>query len=174
MGKLHTKANKLRNKRDDALREKNQALEQVSEAEAERIGLDQRREEQVEQLQQVEEQARQVCADRPDVPDGATFEQLGRRLQSMIREREDIERELGGSQEELLDKAKEAKLAFMQAKSQAHNMVKMAQVRYTELSCKPSLTATSNSNCPCRTEVFAGKSSGGILHLELVLHLATC
>jgi chromosome segregation ATPase len=127
LGKVHAKTNKLRNKRDEALREKNQALELVSEAEALRIGLDQQREEQVQELAGVEEQARTVCPDRQMVPEGETFDSLERKLRRLVQDREECERELGGSQEELLAKAKEAKLAYMQAKSQALNLSKMAQ-----------------------------------------------
>ncbi|KAF2197306.1 dna repair protein-like protein rad18 [Delitschia confertaspora ATCC 74209] len=125
--KAEIKSNKLRGKREDALQQKNQCLEDVSAAEMERTELERMREEQLQAIEELKEQARSICSERMEILRGETFKSIEKKLQRLIKDREQSERELGGSQEELLAKASEAKISLNHAKAEFRSLDKTAQ-----------------------------------------------
>ena len=126
LSKAEVKLNRLKQKREDALRQKNKALEEVSRAAEERVELVAARDERAERIANLIEQATTIC-ERVVVPNGETVDSLERSLQRMIQDRERTERELGGSEEDLLVKANEAKLVYFQAKRKAESIFQMIQ-----------------------------------------------
>ncbi|KAL1602664.1 Structural maintenance of chromosomes protein 6 [Paraconiothyrium brasiliense] len=104
----------LSQKREQALRRKNQAIEQVQEAEEIRSSWQQKLDELQVDLETHLEDAGKVC-ERVEVPRGATFESLQRKLEEAKKRRAGLEKELGGSQAELQAKALAAKKAWEEA-----------------------------------------------------------
>lgn len=105
----------LKQKREQALRRKNKAIEQVQEAGLTRANWQERRDELQVQLDVHIEDAQNVC-ERVDVPRGATYESLMRKLADAQKRRADLEKELGGSQEELVRQALAARKTWQEAK----------------------------------------------------------
>ncbi|KAJ4290938.1 Structural maintenance of chromosomes protein 6 [Kalmusia sp. IMI 367209] len=112
--KYNNKVHTLTQKREQVLRAKNVALEQVQEAEEHKSNWEQRRDELQTRLDLDIEDAQKICP-RVDVPEGATFESLKQKLDTKRQQRELHEKQLGGSQEELQAKSLEAKRAWFQA-----------------------------------------------------------
>lgn len=92
VGKLNAKAEKLKLKREEALRQKNTALEVVKTAQENKGEWEQARGRQMEKIEGTAAEAGQI-SDRVPVPRGETFETLSRRLQRLRKEREDSERQ---------------------------------------------------------------------------------
>ncbi|KAJ4348512.1 Structural maintenance of chromosomes protein 6 [Didymosphaeria variabile] len=104
----------LSQKREQALRRKNQAIEQVQEAEEIRSSWQQKLDELQVDLETHLEDAGKVC-ERVEVPRGATFESLQRELEEAKKRRAGLEKELGGSQAELQAQALAAKKTWEEA-----------------------------------------------------------
>lgn len=113
--KLKSKVNKLTHKREQALCKKNEAIEQVELAEQSKTENEQKRDEVKVSLDVHIEDASKVCQ-RVEVPPGATFEYLMAQRDARRRVRADLEKELGGSQQELQAKANEAKKSWNDAR----------------------------------------------------------
>lgn len=115
--KHSAKVQTLTQRREQALRRKNAALEDVQAAETNKADWEQRRAEQEAQVDTSGRDAESICA-RIEVPPNETFESLKRRLDRMAKERERSEKELGGSEEELLRQANDAKKTYYDAKKE--------------------------------------------------------
>ncbi|KAF1956479.1 dna repair protein-like protein rad18 [Byssothecium circinans] len=119
--KLNAKVTTLTSRRDKALRGKNAALEQVEEAKTRLTEWEQRREEQREKVKKYEKDAAEIVPVRVEVPEGATFQSLKAKLDRLVKQRERMEEELGGSEAELLRLANEAKKTYMDAANEIKN-----------------------------------------------------
>lgn len=115
--KVRSKVTTLTQRREQALRDKNTALEEVEAAETNRTEWEHKRDEQQKRLDEYTANASEICS-RVDVPEGETFQSLMRKLENTQKERERAESELGGSENELLQKANDAKLALKSAETE--------------------------------------------------------
>jgi chromosome segregation ATPase len=109
-----TKAHEQTQHREQALRRKNRAIDKVQEAEELKTHLQQQLDELQVDLETYVEEASKVC-ERVDVPRGATFDSLQRKLEESQKRRAGLERELGGSQKELQDRAIAAQKTWREA-----------------------------------------------------------
>jgi chromosome segregation ATPase len=92
LDKLERNAERLRHAREQALREKNAALDSVAAAERRRGEFEEKRVAKLRHLQDITSQAEQICA-RVAVPTGETFDSLNRKRERLARERVQSERE---------------------------------------------------------------------------------
>ena len=74
------------------------------------------------ELEEVIEGAKGVCAERVPVPPGKSSEVLSQALAKLEATRKETERELGGSQDELLRAANEAKRQHKDAMQEFNNI----------------------------------------------------
>jgi hypothetical protein len=102
------KVDKLSAKRVVALRNKNTALEAVAAAEANKAVWEKNRQEQLVVVEENTSEAEKISA-RVEVPHGQDEESLIRKLKTLQVEIAASEKELGGSEKELIDKALTAK-----------------------------------------------------------------
>ncbi|KAF2444443.1 dna repair protein-like protein rad18 [Karstenula rhodostoma CBS 690.94] len=100
--------------REQALRQKNRAIENVQEAEETRAHWQKSLDEVQVRLELHLEEAREVC-ERVDVPRGATTDSLLRKLEEAEKRRAGLEKELGGSQQVLQEQAIAAQKAWKEA-----------------------------------------------------------
>jgi structural maintenance of chromosomes protein 6 len=143
IGKAAAKKQKLKEKREDALKAKNDAIEQVKIHEDNKTEWERARGEQQVTVDDLIAEAQQIPPhERVQVPQGHSYDDLQNKLQRMIRQREESERELGGSQDELLDKATAAKDAHKRAKDGLHEMERVTDVSGA---CGRTLEATNAS-----------------------------
>ncbi|KAF2466767.1 dna repair protein-like protein rad18 [Lindgomyces ingoldianus] len=133
LGKAEAKASKLSHRREQALREKNRSLEEANEAQENKSEWDRKRGQQQELVQGTIAEAEQVCP-RVEVPPRETFQSLETKLQRLQKERQDSERELGGSEVELLRAANVAKKTLKEAKDAVAEMVHIEKVLMKALS----------------------------------------
>lgn len=91
LGKARSKADQLKNKREEALRNKNEALEQVQAAQHNKTQWDQARGAQQVKLEGVASEAAQICQ-RVQVPQGETYDRLMKKLERVQQQREQNER----------------------------------------------------------------------------------
>lgn len=92
LSKASAKRENAKNKREDTLRKKNLALEEVQKAQDNKSEWEQERDKQMATIESTMSEARQIC-ERVEVPTGETFNSLHRRLQRLQREREESERQ---------------------------------------------------------------------------------
>lgn len=114
LDKCRQDAHERTQEREKALRQKNRAIEQVQRAEETRAAWQRKLDEVQVDLETHLEDARNVC-ERVDVPRGATFDSLQRKLEEARKRRALVEKELGGSQEVLVAQALTAKKAWKEA-----------------------------------------------------------
>ena len=107
------KVDKLTSKRATALRHKNDAFQAVTDAQANKAEWEQKRQEQLAVVEEDTSAALTISHPRGriDVPHGETEESLRRKLEILQQQIVASERELGGSQEELMTRALQAKRA---------------------------------------------------------------
>lgn len=108
LDKAHLTVRTLQGTREEELKEKNKAIEQVAEAENVKKNWQEELLESQQSLAEVTEGATSIC-ERVFVPPNSTSEDLQRRMVQMAKTREEAERELGGSQLDLTRAATEAK-----------------------------------------------------------------
>lgn len=109
---------KYDNQRADDLKRKNKAILQVEAAEEnKKIWLEEQASGQVE-LDTAIKAAEEVCPQRVDVPDGKKATELGNMLEQLRNTRKMAEKELGGSQDQLLREANEAKRVHQEARKE--------------------------------------------------------
>jgi chromosome segregation ATPase len=113
--KLKVKVTSFTQRREQALRSKNKALDEVQAAEVDKVELEKKRTEHQKFVDSDTEAARQLFPQRVKVPENETFESLNRKLERLKEERQRSETELGGSEEELLRAANAAKFTFEEA-----------------------------------------------------------
>lgn len=109
---------KLTLKREQALQQKNKAYDQVSEAAESKAQWEQRLDEVQVNLDLHVEEASRRCA-RVPVPPGATEESLLRQVTAKQKIRADLEKQLGGSQKDIMDQTNAAKKSWKEAE---HNL----------------------------------------------------
>lgn len=126
--KAESTVRKFQSKREDELREMNSCIHKVERAEAVRKEWEDNVEELQKELEEVIEGAKGVCADRVPVPAGQTSEQLSQMLARLEATRKTTERELGGSQDELLRAANEAKRQHKDAMQEFDNIKDLRNV----------------------------------------------
>jgi chromosome segregation ATPase len=112
--KLSTKLHTLTQRRVQALRRKNEALAKVEEAENNKTTWDEKRVALLSEILEKTALATGVCS-RVHVPPGETFDSLERKVETNRIAREAAEKELGGSEQELVTIANDAKKAYMDA-----------------------------------------------------------
>lgn len=91
--KAEAKVTKLTGRREDALREKNNALDAVAQAQNELSELERALEVQSATVENMTQQASVLCPTRVEVPAGQDYDSLQRVLQRLIQNREQTERE---------------------------------------------------------------------------------
>lgn len=109
LNKAQGTVRKLQGQREDELKNKNSAIARVTAAEDNRLIWVKQVETLQVQVEEAIEGTRKICPDRVEVPRGKTSLELEARWKKLIATREDQERQLGGSQDELLRQANEAK-----------------------------------------------------------------
>ncbi|UPX19353.1 RNA helicase [Ascochyta rabiei] len=115
LAKAQAKVRTMQGKREDALKAKNKALESIQAVEENRkLWEDERVQKQAIVDERIAE-ARPVAPERVAVPRGKTHDDLVNTLRRLEKTRHDTEKELGGSQQDLLRKANEAKVAHKEA-----------------------------------------------------------
>jgi len=112
--KVSTKIHTFTQRRVHALRDKNAALANVEEAENNWTNWNEKRVARLKNIQEKTVLATGVCS-RVHVPPGETFESLGRKVEANREAREAAEKELGGSEVELVTVANDAKKSYMDA-----------------------------------------------------------
>lgn len=113
--KAQARVKAMQDKREDALKAKNKALDSIRAVEENKLLWV---EEQVSKQAAVDKQiaeAKTVAPDRVAVPEGKTFDDLLATHSKLTKTREQAEKELGGSQQDLLAKANEAIAAYKEA-----------------------------------------------------------
>ena len=126
--KAESTVRKFQSKREDELREMNSCIQKVERAEAVRKEWEDSVEELRRELEEVIEGARGVCAERVPVPPGKSSENLSQMLAKLEATRKASERELGGSQDELLRAANEAKRQHKDAMQEFDNIKDLRNV----------------------------------------------
>ncbi|KAL5392008.1 hypothetical protein PMIN06_007707 [Paraphaeosphaeria minitans] len=114
LDKCRQEAHARTQEREKALRQKNRAIDHVQKAEETKLAWRKKLEEVLVDLETHTEDARNVC-ERVDVPRGATFDGLQRKLGEARKRRANLEKELGGSQETLVAQALASKKAWEEA-----------------------------------------------------------
>ncbi|KAF2033378.1 P-loop containing nucleoside triphosphate hydrolase protein [Setomelanomma holmii] len=104
--------------REDDLKNKNHALHQVTTAEENRAVWVAEREKAQAEVDTYVRIAKEQCPQRVPVPRGKTSDELGEMVKKLTNTRRETERELGGSQDELLRKANEAKRKHQAARKE--------------------------------------------------------
>lgn len=131
LNKAQSTVRKLQGQREDELKKKNQAIARVVAAEENRaIWVEAVKAAQVE-VDTVTNDARSMCPQRVVVPPGKTSDELLRMLDRLMATRRETEKELGGSQDQLLRQANEAKLTHktaMQEFEDIRNLRNVCQV----------------------------------------------
>ncbi|EMD68806.1 hypothetical protein COCSADRAFT_109770 [Bipolaris sorokiniana ND90Pr] len=122
LNKADITVRQLQSKREDELREKNESIAKVERAKAVRKEWENSVEELRKELEEVIEGARGVCAERVPVPAGKSSDVLGQMLAKLEATRKASEKELGGSQDELLRAANEAKRQHKDAMQEFDNI----------------------------------------------------
>ena len=115
LGKAKQTVQSFQIKRDEALKAKNEAIKAVEAAEENKNEWIKHLTEQRVDLDQIVQEARQICEERVPVPPGKTAERLLDELRRLEQTRKQCEDELGGSQDMLLRAANEAKKEHNQA-----------------------------------------------------------
>jgi chromosome segregation ATPase len=114
-----TKAQELKQKlngtREDRLLQKNKAFTAIEKAREFRQPWVEEVDEVKKQLEKTIADTEKICPDRVPVPNGKTAEYLTNTLTRLQATRKQTEKELGGSEDELLRKANEAKKMHMDA-----------------------------------------------------------
>lgn len=126
--KAESTVRRYQSKREDELREKNSAILKVERAEAVRKEWEDNVAELQKELEEVIEGAKGVCEERVPVPAGQSSEALSQMLAKLEATRKASERELGGSQDELLRAANEAKRQHKDAMQEFDNIKDLRNV----------------------------------------------
>ncbi|KAF1946743.1 P-loop containing nucleoside triphosphate hydrolase protein [Clathrospora elynae] len=109
--KALTTVRKLQGRREDLLRRKNDVITEVTRAKADRVRCEEERDHAQKEVEGAIEAAKSVCPERVEIPPGKTAQELHNTLRRLEATRKQAEEELGGSQDELLQQALEAKKA---------------------------------------------------------------
>ncbi|KAI9697857.1 MAG: Structural maintenance of chromosomes protein 6 [Bogoriella megaspora] len=123
--KANKKINTLRGKREDALREKNLAIQKVEDTKNDKTELEQVREQQREKVEEFHGEASKICP-RVPVDEGKTTDHLEKELDMTIKQLERARSQQGGSLEDLIRATTVARRAWTAAQKELHNLGTLA------------------------------------------------
>ncbi|OAK95228.1 P-loop containing nucleoside triphosphate hydrolase protein [Phaeosphaeriaceae sp. SRC1lsM3a] len=118
LNKAHSTVRKYQGQREDDLKKKNQAILHLAKAEENKVLWEDERRTQQDNVDDAIRQAESECPHRVTVPENMTSKELGNMLQKLVNTRRETEKELGGSQDQLLREANEAKRVHQQARKE--------------------------------------------------------
>jgi chromosome segregation ATPase len=118
LAKAHGMIRHYQGQREDSLKQKNQAIAQLSEAAKSKEDFDSEVEEAQTELEKIIREAEEDFGQRVPVPEGKTSEELRNMLKKLSNTRRLAEKELGGSQDQLLREANEAKRIHKDAREE--------------------------------------------------------
>ena len=120
--KAQARVKVMQGKREDALKAKNKALESIRAVEENKtLWVEEMVNKQAAVDRQIE-QAVTVAPIRVPVPEGKSFDDLLATHSKLVKTREEAQRELGGSQQDLLAKANEAVAAYKEVDEEQKNI----------------------------------------------------
>jgi structural maintenance of chromosomes protein 6 len=128
LNKAQTTVRKYQGQREDDLKKKNQAIAQVTAAEENKAVWEEERRKVQAEVDSLTRKAEEECPVRVAVPQGKTAEELGYMLQKLGNTRRETEKELGGSQEQLLRAANEAKRIHQEARIEFESLESLKTV----------------------------------------------
>lgn len=126
--KSHATVRTLQGQREDELRNKNKAIQNLAAAEDNLKDWEEALRTAQAAVDSATEDAKTVCPSRVDVPAGKTSEDLIQLLNRLTQTRRDTEKTLGGSQDELLRQANEAKRAHQDANREFEDIMGLRTV----------------------------------------------
>ncbi|KAF2849389.1 dna repair protein-like protein rad18 [Plenodomus tracheiphilus IPT5] len=115
LNKQHATVRKLQGTREDQLKLKNKAIAEVTAAEDNKQLWVKARNERELKVEKAIGEAEKICPERVQVPVGKSAEELQETLTKLEATRRNQEKQLGGSQEELLRRANDAKHVHKEA-----------------------------------------------------------
>lgn len=107
--KARATVRKLQGQREDELKKKNRAIAQVTAAEANKVIWEQARDDRQKKVDDAIEKAEKICPERVPIPQDKSADELGEEFHRLVALRKEQEKDIGGSQDELLRQANEAK-----------------------------------------------------------------
>lgn len=136
LNKAHATVRKFQGNREDQLKLKNKAIAQVAAAEENKKIWEKERDAMQLKVEEAINMAEKVCPQRVRVPEGATSEALAETLSRLVASRRNQEKQLGGSQDELLRKANEAKRIHKDAMKEIQEIESLRNVRRLQIPFK--------------------------------------
>jgi chromosome segregation ATPase len=131
--KAQSTVRRYQGQREDDLKNKNHAIQKVTAAEESRkTWVEERHKAQAEVDLHVRK-AEETCPQRVAVPSDKTSEELENMLQKLVNTRQETERELGGSQDELLRAANQARRAHQEARKEFDEIEAVKTVRLIDI-----------------------------------------
>tara|TARA_R110002003_G_scaffold28_15_gene1640 strand:- start:17033 stop:19801 length:2769 start_codon:yes stop_codon:yes gene_type:complete len=131
--KAQSTVRRYQGQREDDLKNKNHAIQKVTAAEESRkTWVEERHKAQAEVDLHVRK-AEETCPQRVAVPSDKTSEELNNMLQKLVNTRQETERELGGSQDELLRAANQARRAHQEARKEFDEIEAVKTVRLIDI-----------------------------------------
>lgn len=141
LNKAHGAVRKYQDQREDDLKKKNQAILNVTKAEQNKALWEEERHTRQGNVDSAVREAENECPQRVAVPDGKSSKELGETLQKLVNTRREAEKELGGSQDQLLREANEAKRVHQTARKEFEQLEGLKVVSAsTDTSCWIQLT----------------------------------
>jgi chromosome segregation ATPase len=129
LNKAQSTVRQYQGKREEDLRKKNQAIAQVTAAEENKAVWVQERSDRQAEVDTFTATAEAECPQRVVVPEGKTSAELGNMLTKLANTRRITEKELGGSQDQLLREANEAKRVHQEARKEFESLEGLKTVR---------------------------------------------
>lgn len=130
LDKAQTMVRKLQGQREDELKKKNHAIAQVAAAQQNRESWAEELKEAQIEVNTITEEAKNICPQRVAVPEGKTSDKLLELLDRLEATRRETEKELGGSQDELLRQANEAKKTHKEAMQEFEDIKNLRNVSF--------------------------------------------
>jgi chromosome segregation ATPase len=125
--KAENRLRTVESERQNALKEKNMAINLINSAKQEQTTSEEDRDAQRQRVQEYVSQAEQICA-RVTVPPELTADMLDQRIERLINDVTQAEREAGGTREELVSAYQQARQEYDEAEGQLSGMKKFAKV----------------------------------------------
>jgi hypothetical protein len=175
--KAENRKAQLESDRVHALRSKNLALEEIELAKDRHRRAEEARDGQARNVEVFVGHAGEVCA-RVPVDAGVTTQMLDKRLEQFIAEYERVQREAGGTSEELTMAYLNAKREFRDARDQLSSMLDASNVSLSYIPPSdrehPLIDSQSNSRSPSTTASTAGRCSASTSPSAPASCSATC
>lgn len=118
LNKAQSTVRQYQGKREEDLKKKNQVIAQVTAAEENKAVWEKERSDRQAEVDTLTLKAEAECPQRVTVPEGKTAAELGNMLEKLMNTRRITEKELGGSQDQLLREANEAKRVHQEARKE--------------------------------------------------------